>query len=151
MATFKRNENWIFCEFSCPVVLALGSKYQYRSWLVSAWYTDTLTSGARGTKWGFVINLPCSWGRSVKDTNSSCSHKLFHWFFGGFFEGFVFSPLPSITTFRQSIFRERTAVWQTRPDFFCSMATWHVEFKISYCFFYTPQHLAAHMDWTQYL
>lgn len=134
-AILKINKNWMFHVFSCQVVPALGSRYWYRSWL-------------RCETCQMKLCDQCSWGRSIKDTHSSYSHKLHCCFlvldFG------VSSPPPSTATFKASL--EKIAFQQTRPDFFCSMTKWHVEFQDFLSFpLLSSQQSAAHMDMTQVL
>lgn len=87
-----------------------------------------------------------SWGRSIKDTNSSCPHTLFYW--GFLILGFCFFFFLHCHPLQHSKPLMRKSSTLARPDLSCSMATWHVEFKNSCCSFYSSQHLAAHVDWT---
>lgn len=83
----------------------------------------------------------CSSGRSIKDTHSSYSYKLcccfLVWDFG------LFPPLCHPLQHSNNLRRKQHFSKQDLT--FCNMTRWHVEFKISYCLFYSSQHSAAHM------
>ena len=149
IATLKINENRIFCEFSGQVVLALGSKYQYRSWL----HYECLVCTDTNIRCGRYLMKLCD--QSSRLLRKKCKgHKLQLFpqtilFF--FVLGFCFFPAAIHYHIQTKHLRRKNSTLANNTRLFLQHGyVAHGVQDFLLLLLHSSQHMAAHVDWTQY-